>query len=122
MYFIHVKIYGTDLDYKSIKEALGLTPCVFVKAESTEYAKEDNWSYSVSSDDLPGMEKAVCDLADRLYSKKDFLLGLSASNAKLYFVLTPYIETYQTILNLPCDIVTKLSTCGFNIVVDIMNV
>lgn len=127
MYFLHVKIFGTSLNKERLDEGLALSPSVFVKREdltreAVAAGAMDSWIYTVENDDPKGLESSIDALADHLYKRKELFEELVREKASLYFVLTPYPDSYQVIISLKNDVISKLSEMGFCVTVDIMSV
>ena len=130
MIFIHLKIYGMELPFNDISKILSLKPITILKAGTkTKWKdkiltqKQDFWNYSIELDDISKLQNAICDLSELLYKQKDLLkTALSdCKDVKLYFIITPYIESYQMIINLNCDLLSKISASGFDLLIDIMS-
>ena len=122
MRFLHVKIFDKTIDADGMSEKIGLMPS-FVYRAGTGAGDKDSWIYSVEVDDDTDLNDSVKVLISRLYEKKDYFKGYATENreAELYFVIAYYVDSYQGIISLKNEDVTKISEMGFELVIDIMN-
>lgn len=130
MNFIHLKIYGQNLDLSDISINLNSQPhftCKkgdrrLLRGEEIVY-KEDIWTYTIEVDeaDKNTMEQSISQFVSKIYTRRDYFRYLKSQNASMYLVITYYIDNYQTILTLSSDTLKKISSMDLELCMDIMN-
>ena len=119
MNFVHLRIFGDELDIDAVRSNLMLAPDVVSIPDENTNLRKTSWTYTEEAE-TDRLKCVVDSLIVRLYDKKDFIKELSEKGNEIYLVIAYYVESYQGIISVDSSLLSMLGEMNIELVVDIM--